>query len=266
MTESKSSIDAALLIAQSAIQAVAKDSTNTHHRYKYASADDILAASKAALTGAGLVLERMGWRLAVHETSQVDHVYVTYRLSHPASGGERVYPDVPLPVLPGNGRPLDKAVLGALTSLDAYFRVGLLGIPRGDDAEVSSRDDTRGNPQALVREEPRPALVADPSLKMGVFKAFSGARTVDELLSAAQTQVPNSLASDAEVRAAYETRCDQLINEDVRALMSAGSRDTLDAIWRSLGPSARTKTKIKAAYATRGDELAGNGAASVLPP
>ena len=135
-----SQIAKAIVAAQRGIHMVAKDATNQHHKYAYVSAEQMIEASRKALLGAGLALLRTAARLSTIEGMPI--VSCDYLLLH--EGGESMeFKELPWLVIEGNGRPLDKAMAGALTTSMGYFLRDLLLIPKGDEAEVDKRDDTQ---------------------------------------------------------------------------------------------------------------------------
>lgn len=135
--------EAALVAAQLTMQAVAKDSTNSFHKYKYASADDVIAAARVALNNQGLALIR-SWSIKFNEAG----IWVDsqFSLVHDGSFGVFNAGTVPFPVIEDKGRPLDKALAGALTSSLAYFLRDLLLIPKDDADQMDRRDDTSHTP------------------------------------------------------------------------------------------------------------------------
>ena len=144
---------AALVAAQAAARAVAKDATNTFHRYKYASAEAIIAEAREALSGAGLAFLTTGWQFAAAPTGTdggfasgvVGRVEVSYRLVH--MSGETIELASSTPVIPEKGRPADKAEAAALTANLANMLRGLLLLPRDDDqAAIDARDDRNYQP------------------------------------------------------------------------------------------------------------------------
>lgn len=138
------SLSAALALARDRCKAAAKDSKNTHHGYKYASADGVIATASEAMNGSGLALIPAAQELVVIGSGSMA-VYALNRtifLSH--SSGEFLPLEVRgWPVIPDRGRPLDKAFAIALTSSLAYTLRDLLQMPRGTDDDVVSQDDTR---------------------------------------------------------------------------------------------------------------------------
>jgi hypothetical protein len=157
----------ALVKAQAAAGAVAKDSKNQFMRFNYASADHIVWEARTALSSAGLALVTLGWTLVPSpekDAMVVGHVDVSYRLVH--GSGEHLDFAAATPVLVEKGRPLDKALAGAITSNLGYFLRGLLLLPRLEEAEIEARDDRAYDPHAPQpapqRTVPRPAAQDGP--------------------------------------------------------------------------------------------------------
>lgn len=145
-------ISAALATAQANARAVSKGSENTHHGYLYASAEDVIAESKAALASAGLSFTRRGHTL--ENLVQVGLVLVVrYELRH-VSGESLGFSSV-IPVVPGKGRPIDKAVLAARTADLSYMLRDLLMLPRVD-YDVDGRNDVGYEPEPQQAPPPTP--------------------------------------------------------------------------------------------------------------
>jgi len=135
--------ESALVAAQQKMRGVAKDSTNTFHQFKYASADDVIAASRVALNGEGLAVVR-SWKITVNELGVwVDSDFV---LVH-EGGTSSTFAACSFPALEGKGRPLDRAIAISLTSSLGYFLRDLLLIPKPDDESMDRRDDTAHQPE-----------------------------------------------------------------------------------------------------------------------
>jgi hypothetical protein len=156
--ETEQNVGSALLAAQSAIKSVGKDSTNAFHKYAYASADGMITACREVLHAAGLVAFRASWKLVSEQrsytddkgqpqTETLDFVLSTFALLHPASNTRMDSADLPWPALMEKGRPLDKAIAGALTTSLSYWLRDTLQVPREDEAEIDRRDDTQYQPR-----------------------------------------------------------------------------------------------------------------------
>lgn len=154
MSEIPKSVAAALVRAQAESHAVEKTAKNTHHGYKYASAESIITAARAALKPAGLAHFCVEWRIARHPEPHVDCLLVTFALAH-ESGDVWTCPPVETPIIPDKGRPEDKASFTALTYATGYHLRGLLCLPRvAEGEEVDTRDDREHVP---ARHRPRGA-------------------------------------------------------------------------------------------------------------
>ena len=137
----KNGLWAALMAAQNKIEPVAHDARNEFSNFDYTSAEAILMASRKALLESGLVARRGSWDIGEGEQPLVAmHFY----LIHPESG-ESMEEKVYFPAVPGKGRPIDKAIAGALTTGFAYWLRDLLMIPRCEtemDNRPGGDDDT----------------------------------------------------------------------------------------------------------------------------
>lgn len=144
----------ALLNAQMQLTEVGKDSTNEFHRFDYVSADAMVEACRKVLHANGLVARRKGWSYAttpesVHlvnsktgEEMDVPIVEVTsVFVITLAETGESETDSLPWKAIPEKGRPLDKAIAGALTTCLSYWLLGMLQVPRKDENEMNTRED-----------------------------------------------------------------------------------------------------------------------------
>ena len=188
MAETKSLAEG-LVAAQNAVSAVAKDATNTFHKYKYASAESLIEEGRQALTSGGLSLMAFSWAFEPSADTSgkvIGRVKVKYHLTH-LCGESRDW-ECSTPVIPENGRPPDKAEFAAITENLGYTLRGLLLIPRQDAADISSRDDREYKPKkeenptekpvvkkAAPKEEKPATVPADARAKI------EGATTVEEL-------------------------------------------------------------------------------------
>ena len=145
---------AALLQAQQDLEAVPKDARNEHHRYDYVSAETMIEKCREVLHKHGLVLTAASVELVPFAaTEHGDAVLVNhgFRLCFNDEVIELVRG---WPAIPGRGRPLDKAVAGALTACLSYTLRDLLLIPRGDEPGVGM-DDTARDTQPKAHTEYR---------------------------------------------------------------------------------------------------------------
>lgn len=150
--EDHKEIMAALVQAQRAVAGVEKNARNDFAGYDYVSADGMVRQLRKALLDAGLAFFRSGWHL---EGAKVVSEFV---LSHPASGSHKVM-KAEMPVFEAKGRPMDKAVLGALTTSLSYVLRDLLLVPRVDELEIDNRPSDEP-----IRTPAAPAAPAAPSL------------------------------------------------------------------------------------------------------
>ena len=175
-------IMAALLVAQKAAVAVAKESRNQHYNYAYASTEAMIEEGKAALIGAGLVLSQLSWT-PCGPGEIGSYVNIQYELLCP-EGGVGVRWSSRTPVIPEKGRPLDKAQSTALTYSLGYTIRGLLLLPRVEPGtEVDARDTDRP-PEPPRREAP----AASPEV-LGAYAAEVAAATSMEVLSSIYTRI-----------------------------------------------------------------------------
>ena len=141
MTEQKSmGVWAALKQAQESIEAVGKGSQNQFHGYNYTSAEDMLKACRKALHDSGLVAYRLSWKIITTEAGVM--VLSHFCIALASDEDESVSAHVEYPAIPGNGRPLDKAISAALTTSFSYWLRDMLMLPRVDGLEVDTRDDS----------------------------------------------------------------------------------------------------------------------------
>jgi hypothetical protein len=198
---------AAMVQAQRISQAVAKQSTNAFHRYKYASAEALIEEGRSALSEAGLALLTTTWAVtpdadgAAMARSSV--LRVTYLLVH--TSGESLQMTAETSIIPEKGRPQDKAEATALTYNLGYFIRGLLMLPRED--ESASVDQRRDSPAKSDAFDASFITSVD-----GALNAIEAASSVDELAAVGKrvAQIGLDAANAATVRAAWTTRRGQI--------------------------------------------------------
>lgn len=164
-------ISQALATAQAAARAVEKRGWNDHQKFKYASAEDVIAEGREALAEAKLALLPLGGKfrrvdggIDAH-AGAIGYLDITYRLIHAPTGQ---FHDMPLeeavcPVQSQKGgwsRPLDKAIFAARTEGLGYLIRELLLIPRQDAPNISGRrdadeDEPRGRGRDNGPDSPR---------------------------------------------------------------------------------------------------------------
>jgi hypothetical protein len=152
------SIAKRLIAAQKAVEAVEKSSTNSFHKYKYASSEDVTETARKALLNAGLGVSRIGWDYVQAMTENDESfIRVTYAIFS-EEGDSHVFPATATPAVPEKGRPADKAVAGALTLNQNYFLLGLLEIVREDENDVEKRNDSDHQPRRMQQRPPQQAM------------------------------------------------------------------------------------------------------------
>lgn len=168
-TQMPLSILKALLVAQKAVEGgVAKDKTNAHHRYKYASAEAMIAHARVCLSEAGLGLLSAGWRLdkdkdagVFDEKTKFEHMRYAVSVCYVLFSSTETFSfENSTPIVPENGRPMDKATAAALSYDLAYTLRGLLLIPRNaEENEVDQRSDVKADVKPAPTEA---APIANP--------------------------------------------------------------------------------------------------------
>ncbi len=159
-------IFAALAAATAAADAVGKRATMNMGQgktcYKYASSEDVITEAREALSSCGLALYCRAANVRPLGTSQVEggdgvvststqwEAHLVYVLVH--SSGESLEIESATPIIPGNGRPLDKALATAKTYDLAYTLRTLLLLPRLDPREIAEEpvDQRREGPAPVV--------------------------------------------------------------------------------------------------------------------
>jgi hypothetical protein len=144
----------ALLAAQANIETIAHDGRNDFAKYNYVTAETMIAECRKVLLDAGVLLTAGDVELIpCAEDTMI--VRQTHRLSAPkiGEGIDTITRDWPAVV--SKGRPIDKAVAGALTAGLSYTLRDLLLIPRGDEPGVGLDDSSRPHP-APAKQKPRP--------------------------------------------------------------------------------------------------------------
>jgi hypothetical protein len=258
---------AALVDAQSKAQAVEKASTNTFQKYKYASADAMIAEGREALSLSGLTLMSAGWhfsegKIETSDGAAVGRVTISYRLIH-KSGHAFDFTSSSF-VVPGKGRPADKAEMGAVTENLGYTIRGLLLLPRVDEgASVERRDDRSDTQGASQRQAPARAANDGASDPAHVALAADFERRVVEL--------PDLSAFGDFVRDVEAAGLPKPLLDIVRAAVVvqgvrfAVEKEDLEAwvpklqAWKLEGDA---RERAAEAWIRRGDEIAAQGGAA----
>jgi hypothetical protein len=144
----------ALAQAREQCKAASKDAHNSHHGYKYASAESILTEATQAFTSTGLHVLLFPPKLQVLGTGNLATYEMVRLVALIHSSGEAVpLGDLHWPVIPDRGRPLDKAFAAAITTSEAYYLRDLLLMPRVDEAgQMDDRDDRAAQPGPTAAE------------------------------------------------------------------------------------------------------------------
>src|SRR5688572_24353426 len=146
MVEPRANLFAALARAQKAAQGVEKTKKITFgQQYKYASGEDVVAEARRAMANEGLAFTATSYKVSSRDEMLV--LSSRYLLTH--SSGESLEIESETPIIPGNGRPEDKATATAMTYNLSYTLRGVLLLERVDEGhEVDARDDTKYEPKS----------------------------------------------------------------------------------------------------------------------
>lgn len=168
---------AAWAAAQSAAQTVDKDAHNQDKGYRYAGADSLVREARRALSSVGLALV-MSWRAFDRPWEKVSaNQWIDWRLvcdwmvmhgSATADGRTaRLCGTAEIVAIGSAGRPPDKSLLAARTTLAGAVAMSLVALDRSDpgDEDVSSRQepDTHVPPRRRLTDEGR--AIADAALR-----------------------------------------------------------------------------------------------------
>jgi len=178
---------AALLEAQQAIQGIAKDGENTFHRYRYVSAESMFRETRKVLADAGVSVLPLSTSIRVEERSiripignrvvegVEGHGILCRRYLVAHRSGQSLEFSQEWPIVPENGRPLDKATGAADTASFSYFLRDLLLIPRveqGTDLDGDDRDETDvAPPMATQRQGQR---IGEQLDRLGIGATLTG--------------------------------------------------------------------------------------------
>lgn len=142
---------AALALAQEQAKTVDKAGRNRDRNYRYATADDMIAAGRAARRGTGLALLTI-WgtvpaalpRKGQDFGAQWVHATVEIRWVLTHAGGGLLSGVVHVDAIASKGRPPDKAIAAALTYGEGFLERGLMRLDRDEDPDdVDQRADDR---------------------------------------------------------------------------------------------------------------------------
>lgn len=184
-----------LLVAQGAIDGVAKDARNTFHKYAYTSAEGMIGACRAALQTGGIAARRVSWRIEGDGMYVVSRMAVVHGFTGEAAESETVWP-----IVVEKGRPVDKAVASALTTSLSYWLRDLLCLPREDESgHMDGRNDDRAETRHGMRDRApaAPAAPAKPSPARSDSARSLNDRIAADANTAARTPVQATERADA---------------------------------------------------------------------
>ena len=154
-TETGNGFWAALALARLEIQGAAHDAKNEYHGYRYTSAEEVIDVCTKGLARHGISLIPISLTLGDQkgDGTVFDSSWVLCHEEH------QVLIERQFVAIPGKGRPLDKAILGANTTLYAYILRDICGLKRPDSKDdVSGRDDTSYTPPPPRRQTAAPKV------------------------------------------------------------------------------------------------------------
>ena len=167
-------VNEALLTAQKAIKGIDKNGRNDVHNYDYVTAESMIAECREVLHNAGLVLTAGDVELI---PCAADTMIVRIGRTLSLAGAEALTLTRDWPAVLSKGRPMDKAVAGALTEDLSYTLRDLLLIPRGDEEGVgmddTKRSETESKPEPR-KAAPRAAKKSSPPPSNGVASSSFG--------------------------------------------------------------------------------------------
>lgn len=150
VTAQPTTLAGALALAQQKCKPARKDGRNSHHGYRYATADAIIAEAKAALAETGLAL--IPSEVALNRTESGLELFRRFTLVHVS--GQSMPIQCAWPVEVDRGRPLDKATAAAATTSLSYMLRDLLMIPRQmPEGDMDSRSDVKPAVSARAAKE-----------------------------------------------------------------------------------------------------------------
>jgi hypothetical protein len=154
----------AILEAQKQSRALVKDARNDFGQYDYVSTEAMIQEAKTILSSVGLSVIPV--ETSVRRESEGDDFRILHRKYLVADGeGNTVEMHQEWAVVPGKGRPWDKAVASAATTSLNYFLRDLLQIPRvdaEDDMDHPKRDEAEGSKPERSKQEPQKKQPACP--------------------------------------------------------------------------------------------------------
>jgi hypothetical protein len=141
-TKAQPSLDQGLYQAQVSLTAVAKDKRNEFSKYNYVSVDGMVSACRDALHDQGIMAARVKFEIDRETGVVTNH----FQLTCAATGETRVY-ITPWLFFEEKGKPIDKALAGALSSSLNYFLRDLLLVVREEEGNMDRRNDKDYEPK-----------------------------------------------------------------------------------------------------------------------
>ncbi len=151
---------AALAAAQQEAQTVGKDAQNTQRGYKYASAESMVRAARAAMAGTGLAIIST-WTsepAEIPDGGDIGNQFAcatvieSFVVTH--SSGGYITGRAELDAIASRARPYDKAVAAAATYMHGFVLRHVLNLDRAEDGELAV--DQRGD-EGFTPTRTRPA-------------------------------------------------------------------------------------------------------------
>jgi hypothetical protein len=158
MGDGTSGLFAALAKTRAEIAAAAHDSKNQHQRYDYTSSEAVIDRCSKTLAANGVSLVPVSSRLGEQDSIGSCILDSSWMLVHSSGETHEIRRD--MPVCPGKGRPLDKAMCAALTVNLAYLLRDICGLKRPD-----ASDDINGRDDSAYEHEPRSKEPSPESLE-----------------------------------------------------------------------------------------------------
>jgi hypothetical protein len=269
VTSPQTALYAALAKAQAHARGVEKDSTNTFHRYKYASAESLIAEAKDCLSVAGLAVLPISSVVTPLERSLGDTTSKDGKVSVGAiakllakwlvvhAEGGSLELSIEWPVVPESGRPIDKAVASAHTASLGYLLRDLLQLPRveegtdmdGDDRDASHSEEQKRQAERVAKMEADKKRAQEAATK----KTAPPADDEMRIKTAVQVELVRLGVTDRAAQAAEVKR------------LFGGIVPTAVADWRALLENIKKLTTIEPAKAAPTDRAAALDALASAP-
>jgi hypothetical protein len=216
MSHATPGLFAALAAAQARVGTVAKDGTNKHGGYDYATADSMIRGAREARAGTGLALlttwsfseiagEADGdgqWPCAI--------VTMHFVLAHESGGW--LSGKLSMHAIGSRRRPPDKAIAAAATYAEGFIERGLMRLDRADegDDDVERREecDTRSAPrQQRPAQKPQQAQQNGQPTLASILAGIKDAAALDAWLKKHGARVRSSESRDAVIAHATKLGC-----------------------------------------------------------